>query len=294
MQQPKEHTHTSKDLSSEEVKPSSIHLDERMKYRKVDRELLQRAWHTAHKIAAMLYEDFGASQVAVFGSLAEEYYFSKWSDIDIVVWGIPNDKSLRALSVASDISRLFKVDLVIFENCEEKFQERISKQLRYIEKGVIFNVDRSNLIERIGTERDKIEKTIAKIDDRLQKIKIAPVEYREEIETTITKNLVDCYQRMENIFRRIALDVDLHLPDGSMWHKELLSQMVERHDERPSVITQETYLRIQELLEFRHVFNNIYGEELVYERTEKIGKEIGGLFQNFYKELDMFIAWLEK
>ena len=288
--QPKEHTHTTKDLSSEEVELSSISLDERLKNRKVDRELLQRAWNTAHKIAAMLYKDFGASHVAVFGSLAEGYYFSKWSDIDIVVWGIPNDKSLRALSVASDISRLFKVDLVMFENCEEAFQERISKQLRYIEKGVVFNVDRSNLIERIGTERDKIEKTIAKIDDRLQKIKAAPEEYREEIETTIAKNLVDCYQGMENIFRRIALDVDIHLPDGSMWHKELLSQMVER----PSVITQETYLRIQELLEFRHVFNNIYGEELVYERIEKIGKEIGGLFQNLSKELDLFITWLEK
>ncbi len=294
MQQPKENTPTSKDLSPEEVELSSIRFDERLKNRTVDCELLHRAWDTAHRIAAMLYEVFGATQVAVFGSLAEEYYFSKWSDIDIVVWGIPNDKSLRALSVASDISRLFKVDLVMFENCEKKFQERISNQLRYIEKGVIYNVDRSGFIERIGAERDKIETTIAKIDDRLQKIKTAPDEYKEEIETTIAKNLVDCYQGMENIFRRIALDVDLHLPDGSMWHKELLSQMVERHDERPSVITQETYLRIQELLEFRHVFNNIYGEELVYERTEKIGKEIGGLFQNFYKELDLFIAWLEK
>ena len=86
MQQPKEHTHTSKDLSSEEVKPSSIYLDERMKYRKVDSELLQRAWHTAHKIAALLYTDFGASQVAVFGSLAEPDAFSYWSDIDIAVW----------------------------------------------------------------------------------------------------------------------------------------------------------------------------------------------------------------
>lgn len=294
MQHPTDIHHIRKDQSSEESTQCRIRLDERLKNRKIDRELLQRAWYTAHRIAAMLYENFGATQVAVFGSLAEGSYFSKWSDIDIVVWGISNDQSLRALSVASDISRLFKVDLVMFENCEEKFQERICKQLRYIEKGVIFNVDRSNLIKRIGTECDKIEKTIDKIDDRLQKIKAAPEEYREEIETTIAKNLVDCYQGMENIFRRIALDVDLHLPDGSMWHKELLSQMVERHDERPSVITQETYLRIQELLEFRHVFNNIYGEELVYERIEKIGKEIGGLFENLFKELDLFITWLEK
>ena len=60
----------------------------------------------------MLYEDFGATQVAVFGSLAEPEAFSKWSDIDIAVWGIPNDKHFRASSIASDISGLFKVDLV--------------------------------------------------------------------------------------------------------------------------------------------------------------------------------------
>ena len=47
MQQPKENTPTSKDLSPEEVELSSISFDGRLKNGKVDRELLQRAWHTA-------------------------------------------------------------------------------------------------------------------------------------------------------------------------------------------------------------------------------------------------------
>ncbi|MCG9128515.1 nucleotidyltransferase domain-containing protein [Candidatus Poribacteria bacterium] len=158
MQHPKENTYPTKDPSVEVDTLSSYHLDERLKYHKVDKELLQRAWHTAYRIAAKLYEDFDATQVAVFGSLAEGYNFSKWSDIDIVVWGISNDRYLRALSVASDISRLFKVDLVMFENCGEEFQERIRKKLRYIEKGVIFEVNRTGLIERIGTERDNLKK----------------------------------------------------------------------------------------------------------------------------------------
>ena len=75
--QPKEHTHTTKDLSSEEVKPSSIHLDERMKYRKVNSELLQRAWHIVHRIAAMLYKDFEASQVAVLDRLPKDIGFQR-------------------------------------------------------------------------------------------------------------------------------------------------------------------------------------------------------------------------
>ena len=281
--------HTTKDLSPEAS--TQYHLQSR----KGDRMLLQRAWDTAHRIAAMLYEDFDATQVAVFGSLAEPDAFSKWSDIDIAVWGLPNDKYFRASSIASDISGLFKVDLVDFESCKGLFRERIQRQLIPIEKGEIYKVDRSELIQRISDERSEIEETLKKIEERLEKIKKAPVEYREEIETTIAKNLVDCYRGMENIFRRIALDVDLHIPDGSRWHKELLTQMTEPQAERrPSVISQETFEALEELLEFRHVFNNIYGEELVYEQTERNAYQVGELFNALSKELDAFIADLEK
>ena len=201
--------------------------------------------------------------------------------------GIPNDKYFRASSIASDISRLFKVDLVDFESCQGLFRERIQSQLIPIEKGVIYKVDRSELIQRISDERKKIEGTLRKIEERLEKIKTVPVEYREEIETTIAKNLVDCYRGIENIFRRIALDVDLRMPDGSRWHKELLTQMSEPQAERHPVISQKTFEILDEFLEFRHVFNNIYGQEMVYEQTERNAKQVRDLFNSFSKELDV-------
>ena len=98
---------------------------------------------------------------------------------------------------------------------------------------------------------------------------------------------------MENIFRRIALDVDLRMPDGSRWDKELLVQMASLQDKRQPVISQETFELLQELLEFRHVFNNIYGEELVYERIKRNAKQIGRLFGSLSKELDVFINTLK-
>lgn len=295
MHRPTDTHRTTKDLLPEELAVYCQRLHQHFQNRKVDEALLQRAWGTVHRIASMLYEDFDATRVAVFGSLAEPEAFSKWSDIDIAVWGIPNDKYFRASSIASDISGLFKVDLVNFESCKGLFRERIQSQLIPIEKGEIYKVDRSELIQRISDERTKIEGTLKKIEERLEKIKKAPVEYREEIETTIAKNLVDCYRGVENIFRRIALDVDLRMPDGSRWHKELLTQMTEPQVERrPPVISQETFETLEELLEFRHVFNNIYGEELVYEQTERNAKQIGELFNALSEELDAFITYLEK
>ena len=294
MHRPTDTHRTTKDLSPQELAQYHKRLDQHFQNRKVDEALLQRAWHTAHRVATMLYEDFGATRVAVFGSLAEPESFSKWSDIDIAIWGIPNDKYFRAVSESMNISRLFKIDLIDFENCKELFREKIQSQLIPIEKGAIYKVDRNALIQRISDERNKMEETIGKIAERLEKIKTAPAEYREEIETTIAKNLVDCYRGMENIFRRVALDVDLRMPDGSRWHKELLTQMTEPQAERQPVISQETFQVLEELLEFRHVFNNIYGEELVYEQTERNAKQVGELFNRLSKELNTFIAYLKK
>lgn len=294
MYQSTESHRTAKNLSPEEIRRYRARHQHSSKIERLGEPLLQRAWQTAHRVAGMLYEDFGATQVAVFGSLAEKDSFSKWSDIDIAVWGIPAENYLRALSEAENVSRLFKVDLIEFENCSGLFRDRVSSQAIRIAKGETYDVDRNHLIRRISDERAKIGETVKKIGKRLEKIETAPVEYREEIETAIGKNLTDCYRGMENIFKRIALDVDLRIPDGSMRHKELLTQMAEPQTERPAVISAGVHEFLQELLEFRHVFNNIYQEELIYKKTEGNARRIGDIFVTLSEELDTFIDFLDQ
>ena len=207
---------TAKNLSPEELKQYRLRLERHFQDRQVEEALSQRAWRTAYRVAAMLYKDFGATDVAIFGSLAKRESFTKWSDIDIAVWGIRSEEYLRAVWAAEEISGLFKVDLVDFESCTGRFRERVMNQAVSIGKGEIYQMDWSSLIQRISDERIKIRDSVEKIAARLEKIKTAPPEYREEIEITIAKDLVDCYRGIENIFKRIALDVDLRLPDGSM------------------------------------------------------------------------------
>ena len=283
-----------KNISPEASRQSRSRRQSHANTKRFDEPLLQRAWQSAHRVAMMLYEDFGATQVAVFGSLAEKERFSKWSDIDIAVWGISAEKYLRALTEAENISRLFKIDLIDFESCRGRIRERIANQAIRIGKGEFYRVDRRHLIQRISDERAKIGETVKKISERQKKIKVAPVEYREEIETTIGKNLTDCYRGVENIFKRIALDVDLRMPDGSMRHKELLSQMAAPQAERPAVISEGVYEFLQELLEFRHVFNNICQEEPIYEKTEQIARRIGDIFATVSEELEAFVDFLNK
>ncbi len=75
----------SNQISPEELASCRKQLERRWKSRKVDEALLERAWHVVYEIATLLYDEFEATQVAVFGSLAEPISFTKSSDIDIAV-----------------------------------------------------------------------------------------------------------------------------------------------------------------------------------------------------------------
>ena len=310
MQHPTDIHHIPKDLSSEESEQYCIRLDERLKNRKVDRELLQRAWHTAHKIAAMLYKDFGASHVAVFGSLAEGYYFSKWSDIDIVVWGIPNDIYLKAVSEIIGFSPEFRIELVKFENCKAVFRERLQNQVIPINKDkvefsqndiefgqnrkVIETLDNDLLIQRISDGYEKVKGTVQLINQALHNIKDAPDRYRRSIEIEIARYLYDFYKQLENIFERIAREFDQELPTGEEWHKILLQQMGERTSTRNAVLSQETCSELQTLLGFRHVFLYIYGDELDYQEMLINANRVNEVFPNISNELEAFIVYLQR
>ena len=54
MHQPTDTHRTTKDLSPEALKEYRQKLDQHFQNRKVDEALLQRAWHTAHRVATML------------------------------------------------------------------------------------------------------------------------------------------------------------------------------------------------------------------------------------------------
>ena len=121
-----------------------------------------------------------------------------------------------------------------------------------------------------------------------------PVQAREFIENTIATDIADIYRGIENIFLRIAREVDMHVPTGSRWHKNLLAQMKELRPERPPVISEDTFLQLEDLLDFRHKVNNIYGRQIVYEKTEVHAKSIDELFATVSQEFNAFTDSLAK
>ena len=299
---------TTGEMSPSELAECRENLKRQWENRRIDKQLLQRAWETAHRLATVLYRDFGATKVAAFGSLTEPERFTEHSDIDIVVWGVSYNKCLDALWETKGLNPEFKIDIINFKSINSLFRERILNQaipidkagtnvLRLVngstpENGEIYIVNRTKLIQRISDERTKIERTVRGIANALQDIEIIAANHKKYVEKTIASDIAEVYSGIERIFERIAREVDMQMPRGSRWHNDLLEQMAERQPERPPVISSNTLPKLKELLNFRHKVNNIYRYELIYEKAEEHAKPIGDLFATVSKELDTLIAFL--
>ena len=88
----------------------------------------ERAWALARQAAAMLRERFGATRVAVFGSLAHEGTFTRWSDVDIAAWGLRPEDTLRAMGAAWDLDSEIEVNLVDVNAARASVLESIERE----------------------------------------------------------------------------------------------------------------------------------------------------------------------
>jgi predicted nucleotidyltransferase len=94
----------------------------------VDHERLEKAWNVAVRAAQLLRQKFGASKVKVFGSLSHQLWFTRWSDIDLAVWGIQHDEFYRAVAAVTGLDAEFQIDLVDAEHCSPAVHQSIEQE----------------------------------------------------------------------------------------------------------------------------------------------------------------------
>jgi uncharacterized protein len=92
------------------------------------RERWERAWRVARAAAEALRQQFGATQVIAFGSLARRDGFTPWSDIDLAARGIPPGAFYRAVAAVTGMSPEFKLDLVALEDCQPSLRHAIEQE----------------------------------------------------------------------------------------------------------------------------------------------------------------------
>lgn len=307
-------TTTTHELTPSELERCRENLRKQWNNHKVDEALLRRAWDDAHRVATLLYKKYGATKVAVFGSLADRVRFSKDSDIDIVVWGVSYNRCLDALWETEGLSSEFKIDIINVKTINKLFRKRILNEAipidivetdsdRIIKEtdgtensntSAICKLNREKLIQRINDEQDKIERTIRSITEALHDLDVIAEHHKKYIEKTIATEIVDVYSCIERIFQQIVSEVDKYTPSGEKWHTDLLDQMTEHKDIRPQVISLNTVKGLKQLLKFRHRLNNIYKYELIFPEVEKHAKQVATLYDSVSEELTAFITFLNE
>lgn len=104
---------TTLDLTPEQIAEYRAHAQKRRRQEQPEVEQRrQQAWEAARKAARLLRRQFNAKRVAVFGSLARETGFNRWSDVDIAVWGLAPEDTFRAIGAVMDLDTAVPVNLV--------------------------------------------------------------------------------------------------------------------------------------------------------------------------------------
>lgn len=120
------------------------------------------------------------------------------------------------------------------------------------------------------------EKAVDEVVDRLQEIRINfdPNKKGRLIEPAMGTYLMNFYNGIENILKRICKEYYAIVPKGNSWHKELLILSYNPPKGKAPILDQKIAERLAPYKNFRHRFISGYGFQL---KAEKMLELIDGL-----------------
>jgi uncharacterized protein len=120
---------TTLDLTPEQIANYRAHALRRRQQEKPEIERRrEKAWQAAREAAQLLKAEFGATRVAVFGSLTRESGFTRWSDVDIAAWGLAKEDTFRAIGAIMDMETDVPVNLVDVDTARPSLLAAIERE----------------------------------------------------------------------------------------------------------------------------------------------------------------------
>ncbi len=101
--------------------------------------------------------------------------------------------------------------------------------------------------------------------------------------------LHDFYTGLEKVFEAIAEEMEGGVPGGLQWHRALLDDMAtELPGIRPPVLRKTTARSLDDYLRFRHLYRNIYGCELRWDRLRPLLEAMPEMADEVFADLRRF------
>lgn len=141
-------------------------------------------------------------------------------------------------------------------------------------------VEEAQLQQLLALHRPLLEKSRSQAPD--------PIEL-----SALAAFLHSLYTGIENLFRRVAIEIDGGIDRGEGWHRRLLLQMAEERGSRPAVISPGLLDRLQPYLQFRHVFRNAYSFQLQWDKMQPLVLHCEEIFSDLQTEIAAFASRME-
>lgn len=146
------------------------------------------------------------------------------------------------------------------------------------------------LIKDIQQELTSLEEIYSQIGPVIEKGGEAKEQEKVFFNRAAGSILHDFYTGIEKIFCDIANKIDKEMPKSEDWHISLLRSMAAARGNRQEVISSDLMDELKEYLGFRHLFRNIYGAELDWDRLKHLLAKIqNNLWERLKADLDSFI-----
>lgn len=150
----------------------------------------------------------------------------------------------------------------------------------------------SRLSDRIRGEASDLDRIVERALSAWRKLQKEP-EQMDACLDSVALNLHAFYSGIERLFELVARDIDQSVPDGEMWHRDLIKQMAEEiAGVRPAIVNPERVSSLDSLRRFRHLVRNIYSFNLIPERVEPLICDLSELWSFLQKELVAFADFL--
>ncbi|NWG20533.1 MAG: hypothetical protein HXY39_09405 [Chloroflexi bacterium] len=112
------------------------------------------------------------------------------------------------------------------------------------------------LIQAIKVELAQLDLLLATYADLIDRVQQQSPDVVEL--AALATVLHSYYNGAESIFLAVARHLDLQLPEGTRWHRELLAQVARPTTTRPALLSSSLETRLTVYLAFRHYFRHSY------------------------------------
>ncbi|MEW6102644.1 MAG: hypothetical protein AB1630_02305 [bacterium] len=144
--------------------------------------------------------------------------------------------------------------------------------------------------EKLAILKAEIDAEKREIENIYTKLKKRSYEKGESGIESIGYQLHNLYCAFEDLFKIIANAFENYIQDKGQYHIELLKRMtIPIEGVRPALLSQESYILLDNLRSFRHFFRHAYSYELDARKVKIVMEDATKLKEIYQKDIHTFL-----